>query len=522
MVSLNVSGMFLLHHDNSHQLLSSHVGITLRNRRLDTVNVLPPRVEFQDAVETAKRLVPLLREQGAELIIAVTHQREPNDNRLAQEIPEGLIDIILGGHDHYYQHTLINKTHVLRSGSDFFQLSYLEGWRKPGGDGWDFNITRRDVLRSTPENETVKQLVSKLTSKLSVKLEKPIGHTSTSLESRFVVIRQAESNLGNFICDVMRLYYGGDCCMIASGTMRSDQIFPPGTLRLMDLLNCLPFEDGTVVIKVTGSAIREALENGVGNLPALDGRFPQVSNIQFSYSVNRPSGQRIVDASIGGEPIDDGRIYTLVTRGYMARGKDGYSSLISKSEGGIAEDVVTEEEGIILSTILRQYFLSSKVIGTWDRMSTTSATKWNSISASLSTGTTRNDSPGSEPSSGESGGKHLKYVRSASSEHSPDTAAPITEPSDAEVDLSGMDSESEDETERLEATVPCTYVTSKAKDLQEAKRHEYLARRYVAIWRKKAGIAPLSVQPSVPAELTAPRWTKSIAPQFEGRIVRVD
>lgn len=504
-----------------------------RDHRLDTVNTLPPRIEFQDTVETAKRLVPALREQGAEIIIAVTHQREPGDDRLAQQIPEGLIDIILGGHDHYYKHSLINKTHVLRSGSDFFQLSYLEGWRKPEGDGWDFNITRRDALRSVPENESVKQMVSKLTSKLSVKLEKPIGHTSTPLESRFVVIRQAESNLGNFICDVMRLYYEGDCSMIASGTMRSDQIFPPGTLRLMDILDCLPFEDGTVVLRVTGNAIREALENGVSNLPALDGRFPQVSNIRFSYSLKRPSGQRIVDATIGGEPIDSERIYTLVTRGYMARAKDGYQSLLAKSEGGVAEEIVNEEEGIILSTILRQYFLSSKVIGAWDRMSPASATKWKYISASLSSGTLRKDSTASETSSVGSGNKHFNYVPPASSslllppKNSPSvSAAQSLKPEDAngnaDPELSDMDSESEDEPERLEATVPSTYVTSKANDLQEAKYYEYLARRYVAIWRKKAGIAPLRVQPSVPAGLPSPRWTKSISPQVEGRITHVD
>lgn len=69
---------------------------------LDTINSLPPDIIYKSASETAKELVPGLREQGAEFVIAVTHQREPNDNKLAEKVPEGLIDLILGGHDHYY------------------------------------------------------------------------------------------------------------------------------------------------------------------------------------------------------------------------------------------------------------------------------------------------------------------------------------------------------------------------------------------------------------------------------------
>ena len=58
---------------------------------------------------------------------------------------------------------------------------------------------------------------------------------------------------------------------MAAGTIRGDQIYPPGVLRLKDLMNCFPFEDPVVVIKVTGKAILEALENGVSSYPALEG-----------------------------------------------------------------------------------------------------------------------------------------------------------------------------------------------------------------------------------------------------------
>jgi hypothetical protein len=79
---------------------------------LDTINSLPPNLRFVEPSDMAKELVPKLRAQGAEMIVSLNHmvllpsvillrQREPNDVRLAKTVPEGLIDIVLGGHDHY-------------------------------------------------------------------------------------------------------------------------------------------------------------------------------------------------------------------------------------------------------------------------------------------------------------------------------------------------------------------------------------------------------------------------------------
>jgi hypothetical protein len=53
----------------------------------------------------------------------------------------------------------------------------------------------------------------------------------------------------------------------------------------------------------------------------------------------------------------------------MGRGKDGFDALLGKSEGGSCEEVVSEENGVLISTILRQYFMSLKVIGKWKQWS---------------------------------------------------------------------------------------------------------------------------------------------------------
>lgn len=205
---------------------------------LDTINSLPPNLIYKSAYKTAEELVPGLREQGAELIVVVAHQREPNDNKVAKMVRPGLVDLILGGHDHHYAHSVINGCHILRSGTDFKQLSYIEARRsKEQNRKWDLNITRRDIVSSIKEDPGAKEVAAELTDALKAKLDKPIGATIAPLDARFLTVRRMESNLGNFICDLMRTEYGGDCTIMAAGTIRGDQIYPPGLIRLRDIMN---------------------------------------------------------------------------------------------------------------------------------------------------------------------------------------------------------------------------------------------------------------------------------------------
>ncbi len=233
---------------------------------LATINSLPPDLIYKSASETARELVPQLRAEVAEIVIALTHMREPNDNKLAEQT-DGIIDIILGGHDHYYNHSLIKGTHVLRSGTDFKQLSYIEARRRPDGSGrWNVDITRRDVTSEIPEHGPTLELVEELTAGIKTKLQKPIGYTAAPLDARFRTVRLQESNIANFVCDIMRHHYSGDCSLMASGTVRGDQIYPPGPILLKDIMSCFPFEDPVVVIRVLGQAIWDALENGVSQV----------------------------------------------------------------------------------------------------------------------------------------------------------------------------------------------------------------------------------------------------------------
>ena len=60
---------------------------------------LPPGVlEYADYVEVARATARLLREQGAEVVLAISHNRLSNDVKLTKAVPE--IDLLLGMKQH--------------------------------------------------------------------------------------------------------------------------------------------------------------------------------------------------------------------------------------------------------------------------------------------------------------------------------------------------------------------------------------------------------------------------------------
>ncbi len=78
----------------SNGLKIGFVGIGEREW-LATINALPPNLEYRSASSVAKLHAEALKRQGVDILIALTHAREPNDEKLADQTGTGSIDMIL-------------------------------------------------------------------------------------------------------------------------------------------------------------------------------------------------------------------------------------------------------------------------------------------------------------------------------------------------------------------------------------------------------------------------------------------
>jgi 2',3'-cyclic-nucleotide 2'-phosphodiesterase (5'-nucleotidase family) len=186
----------------------------------------------------------------------------------------------------------------------------------------------------------VGEVVARYESELETELGVALGKSAVELDSLRAHVRTRETNMGNLIADAMRAALGTDVGLTNGGGIRGDRTYEPGTtLTRKDVLAELPFGNVGVSMELSGGDLRAAIENGVSRVEDTAGRFPQVSGMAFTYDPSRPQGNRIVEITVGGAPLDDARSYTVATNDYIAAGGDGYGALkngrlIVDSSGG--------------------------------------------------------------------------------------------------------------------------------------------------------------------------------------------
>jgi 2',3'-cyclic-nucleotide 2'-phosphodiesterase (5'-nucleotidase family) len=114
---------------------------------------------------------------------------------------------------------------------------------------------------------------------------------------------------------------------------------PPYPITRGQVLGVLPFGNIVVTLTVNGAELKTMLENGVSQMPAANGRFPQVSGLCFTYDIAAPVGSRVtgaVRADAAGNctatPVDltAGSSYEIAENDFMASGGDSYPNFASR------------------------------------------------------------------------------------------------------------------------------------------------------------------------------------------------
>ncbi|WP_323796704.1 bifunctional UDP-sugar hydrolase/5'-nucleotidase [Nisaea sp.] len=289
-----------------------------------------PDVGFAPLAETAKEVVAELRKDGADLVIALTHAVYQKDLETLRQVAG--IDILLGGHDHLVLVLYDGKQAILKSGSqgNFVGIMDLTVDRVEGRNGpqlvWQPSFSLINTTDVEPD-PVLAAKVSAFSSKLDRELAIEVGVTEVALDTRRASVRSAENAFGNLIADAMRTATGADAAITNGGGIRGDTNYPAGrTLTRKDVLTELPFGNRTVTMRLKGSDLRAALENGVSQVEKGAGRFPHVSGISFAFDGRKPAGSRVSEVKVADTPLDLGKVYVIAVNDFIARGGDGYTA----------------------------------------------------------------------------------------------------------------------------------------------------------------------------------------------------
>lgn len=313
-------------------------------------------VNIGDPCATATRVVPKIREAGAQVVVALTHLAMSDDKQLAR--CSG-VDVIIGGHEHTLLESMAGHAPIFKMTSDARELGRIDlNISKSTGklDSIDWQVI--PVTDQVAEDVAFVPLDEKY-GPLLKNLEQVIGRTDIELNIRSADVRTRETNMADFIADAYRNATGADVAMVNGGSIRADTTIAPGVMTKRDVLSMLPFNNKLVKLQISGAVLRSALEYGVASIGVEDqpGRFPQVSGIRFSYDASRKPGSRLVEVTINGRPLNDKALYTLTTSNYVAiDGGDGYTMFKG------AKEIISPEQGPLESDVLQKAISSVPAI----------------------------------------------------------------------------------------------------------------------------------------------------------------
>jgi 5'-nucleotidase len=295
-----------------------------------------PTISFLGPIPTARDLAAELRSQGVTVVIALTHLAMSEDQQLAREVK---LDLILGGHEHELLQSTSNGTPIYKMGSDARNLGRIElKIDSKTGQVSTIDLKIIPVTKDVPEDPRTRSIIDdyerQLEARLGVKLDDKVGQSDVELDAQQASVRGRESNVGDFVADCYRAETGADVAIVNGGGIRSDRLYPKGPITNRHVYSMLPFKNKLVMIEVTGSELRQALERGVRKVveEREDGGFPQVSGLRFVYDKSHPPGSRVVSVTVGGKSLSEGATYKLATINYLADGNEGYEMFRGKPD----------------------------------------------------------------------------------------------------------------------------------------------------------------------------------------------
>ncbi|XP_038120936.1 apyrase [Culex quinquefasciatus] len=321
------------------------------------------KLKFSDESETVKAEAELLKQQGANIIIVLSHCGLDVDEIIAANAGPD-IDIIVGGHSHTFlytgDHPDIPGTSqgeypmvVTQQGGHKVLIVQAAAYTKFVGDivlffdeagiiqRWSGNpyYLGADVV---PDPEVVQALIPW---KVAVDEQGNRRVGSAAVDLLKSSCNYAECNLGSFIADSMAAAFVplaepghwtyAAIAVVAVGGIRVSMF--RGDLNFKSLIEVIPFENSLVCVELRGDHLLGVMEYAVEKSWDED-RFNganmlQVSGLRVEYNVTKPIGERVLALEVlcadcmvpRYEQLQPLKYYRVVTNSFIAGGGDGFS-----------------------------------------------------------------------------------------------------------------------------------------------------------------------------------------------------
>jgi 5'-nucleotidase len=302
-------------------------------------------IRFADEADTLNALVPQLKAEGAQVLVAVMHEggvqgngASPSDASYACPTLSGrAIDIaqrldpayaiIIGGHTHQPYTCKINGRLVVQAGSYGGWITESRLTISADGRVLDAQAINHPVLQSVyAPNQALADLVARAAALTAEARNKPVA-TLDQGATRNARAPNGDSMLGNLIADSQlafaRKLGPADVAFMNPGGIRADLVVEAGRPTTMsDLIAIQPFGNELVALTLTGRQLQDVLQR---QLPKGDTAWRMLqpsSTLRYHWSLGADGEPVLGAVQVNGAPLDLARDYRIVVNNFLSEGGD--------------------------------------------------------------------------------------------------------------------------------------------------------------------------------------------------------
>ncbi|KAF2030445.1 Metallo-dependent phosphatase [Setomelanomma holmii] len=299
---------------------------------------------FSDIVEAVQNAIDEIKSTtNITKIAAITHIGYDEDQKLAQATTG--LQLIMGGHSHTLLGDMANAKGKYptivdnKHGDEVFivtayrwgeYVGYIDVTYDPQGKILAYHGAPIHITNKTEQEPELQAQIEAWRGPFEEFAAEVLGTSQVELDQ--TTCQQGECLLGDFMADAMLAYRKNnsvdvDFALINAGGVRAT--IDEGDITRGEVLTSFPFGNAIVQIALSGKQIWEVLEGIVTGVSVTNGKavtsFFQVSQgIKVDFNPKAANGSRLVEVTIGGEPLQNGTTYQVVTLDFLAGGGDNF------------------------------------------------------------------------------------------------------------------------------------------------------------------------------------------------------
>jgi 5'-nucleotidase len=272
------------------------------------------RVTVRSAIAVGDSLATVL-DAESDLLVVLSHCGLSSDRLIAEALAPR-IDVIIGGHSHHRIDPPLNHHDVIitQAGSSLRYLGRLD--LKVENDRVVSHEGSLILLAVDDPGQEADDRVCILADSLAQVEEELFGDTLGYITEDWRRAYHRESDVGNWVADIIRDYTGADVAFINSGGLRSDLV--SGAVTRRDIRELLPFQNAVVSFSCSGRELRQILLHNAEAGYSESHGILQVAGVSAAFYRDDAGIVRAKRITIGEAPLDDAKEYRCGTVDFVA------------------------------------------------------------------------------------------------------------------------------------------------------------------------------------------------------------